>query len=387
MLRSKQSVRTNHFCGDRSSRSTTPCRCGYTLIEMLVSIAIMAVMIAMSLPALQQARRSAQTLECRSRLAQLGMALHSYHLTHGSLPSGSVDAKSPAVESPDRSVRGWALGLLPHLGEQNILSRLNPAEGVFSPGNAAVLARTPAGFQCPGSTTNTSIGYAGSYDDQPGLITDTQDGVLYLNRRLHWSDLVDGLHQTLVVGEAVDTRWAIGTYGSLRSVGGGFGETSMTYPPGVDVHSVRTLLEEEREKTRQERKAIEEAFEITRPQSESSDKTEGNMESDLDTETDRDSEAADDVETGTEVDNETPDTEYTPDEMAPLLSEDRTDVPPPPPVMERQLGRTVGFWTAHRDSGHFLFADGSVHLISRTVSAEILQRLAHRHDHRNVGDF
>jgi prepilin-type processing-associated H-X9-DG protein/prepilin-type N-terminal cleavage/methylation domain-containing protein len=53
-------------------------RRAFSLVELLIVVAIMAVLVALLLPAVQQARESAQSAQCRSNLRQLGMALHQY---------------------------------------------------------------------------------------------------------------------------------------------------------------------------------------------------------------------------------------------------------------------------------------------------------------------
>ncbi|AGA30244.1 DUF1559 domain-containing protein [Singulisphaera acidiphila] len=127
-------------------------RRGFTLIELLVVIAIIAVLIALLLPAVQAAREAARRSQCVNNLKQIGLAMHNYHDTLGSFPSGSM--VNTGWSGPWWA---WSVFILPQMEQTNLYNAINFSLG--NGGNMSVEHRTVyrsliATYLCPSDDSN-----------------------------------------------------------------------------------------------------------------------------------------------------------------------------------------------------------------------------------------
>jgi prepilin-type N-terminal cleavage/methylation domain-containing protein/prepilin-type processing-associated H-X9-DG protein len=95
--RSKPSLR-RRIAISAASGLTSKDRSGLTIVEVLVVIAIIGALLALILPAVQSARAAARSTQCRSNLRQLGLAIHSYHSSHGNFPPNVSNGFSMFVQ-------------------------------------------------------------------------------------------------------------------------------------------------------------------------------------------------------------------------------------------------------------------------------------------------
>jgi prepilin-type N-terminal cleavage/methylation domain-containing protein/prepilin-type processing-associated H-X9-DG protein len=219
-------------------------RSAFTLIELLVVIGIIAVLIALLVPAVQKVREISNVAQCTNNLKQIGLALHSYHDTNKVFPPGYIDGNTDPSSTPDNDVGpgwGWASFVLPYLEQGDVYNQIDFNQGVGIGSNAAVSQLQLPIFLCPSdpypdsfpvydSTFTNPIAtvahgnYLGcngwvecfrnaggnyqpdsdsgaSEDGDAGQTGTAGNGLFYRNSRNRIADVTDGLSNTIIAGE------------------------------------------------------------------------------------------------------------------------------------------------------------------------------------------
>jgi len=234
---------------------------GFTLVELLVTIAIIGSLVALLLPAVQSAREAARRTQCANHMKQQGLAILNYHETHRVFPpayvgdplrSGTING----VSFPDNNANGppgfaWGALILPQLEEGGLHALFNMKTACWAPENLLLANTRISVFLCPSATGGsdgfvvdrgegdawdpslsstpyspeivfahshyvTNAGIHQPWGRQTAFTDFTKseivhaesstfeakiDGPFYRNARLRSKDVTDGLTNTIFVGE------------------------------------------------------------------------------------------------------------------------------------------------------------------------------------------
>jgi hypothetical protein len=195
---------------------------------LLVVIAIIAVLIALLIPAVQKVREAANRMQCSNNLKQLGLALHNFHDAYHKFPPGQAPGPLPEAGITQAGVNhGWAPFVLPFIEGQNLANLYRWDLWSADLRNQPVMATQLPIFQCPSAPDqnrfmtfqafeNNGHGACGDYAPTwyvdpnfisflvaQGWIASAADhrGVLVPNEMTRLAAITDGTSNTILLTE------------------------------------------------------------------------------------------------------------------------------------------------------------------------------------------
>ena len=142
-----------------STRARRRPNSGFTLVELLVVISVVALLIALLLPAVASSREMTRRMRCASNLRQLGFAISLYHDRNGVLPPGRVLCYDPRFSSPrpgcttDFVDKGVFVYVLPEVEQATLYNSINQSLSIFSSQNLTCHTASVSIYSCPSDFT------------------------------------------------------------------------------------------------------------------------------------------------------------------------------------------------------------------------------------------
>jgi len=214
----------------------------FTLVELLVVVAIIGTLVALLVPAIQAARESSRRGQCENNLRQIGIAMALHANAKGEFPVGCLGYRSDFTVSPPVLARfiAWNVQLLPYLEEQPLSEAFDFSLPSYHAANKPVARIVVESFLCPSTVEPALHNPAGLWKDaaftdfagiygvegpgrdrpdsdaaSPQTLRDDALGVLLYDEAVAPKHVTDGLSKTACVAETsvrrnAETEWVNG---------------------------------------------------------------------------------------------------------------------------------------------------------------------------------
>lgn len=205
-------------------------RRGFTLVELLVVIAVIGILVALLLPAIQSAREAARRMNCQNNMKQIGLALHNFESTYKTFPASGWTMVGPG--NPAGKFVGWRPLIMPYIEQDNVRQLYDVTLNWWEGTNPTVASVPIQAFRCPSVPGRPDVMSAVAKPPRPGMTFATpiaptdyeaimgvhpnainphlpqplydsvnRFSVLYRNSTTRFADILDGTSTTIMVVE------------------------------------------------------------------------------------------------------------------------------------------------------------------------------------------
>lgn len=190
-------------------------RRGLTLLEMLIVIAILGLLMALLLPAVQSTRESGRRIVCSSQLRQIALAIHAYEEVHSCFPPASANTYS------------YLFSILPFVEQNALYAEVRSRNALFIELPVELKRVRVSVYQCPSDSFSRAQPYATNYVGNMGYdpLTLGLNGVFcpphiggygfeLADFGVSPAGITDGLSNTALVGELLVSEKPFSSFGS-----------------------------------------------------------------------------------------------------------------------------------------------------------------------------
>jgi prepilin-type N-terminal cleavage/methylation domain-containing protein len=173
-------------------------RVGFTLLELLVVVAIVAVLIGLLSPTSRRAPEAAKRMSCTNNFRQIALALNNYESEYKSFPPAYT------VDSEGKRLHSWRTLILPYLEQTQLYQSIDLNKPWDDPVNANARATAVPSYCCPSFVRPTQVNANDAASDQYtvylGLVGESL--ALRSDKRRRLKEFTDGVASTMLVVEA-----------------------------------------------------------------------------------------------------------------------------------------------------------------------------------------
>jgi len=199
-------------------------------IVFAVMLVVGAVLVALLLPAVQQARAAAQRTQSKNNLKQIGLGLHNYEATYSMFPPGGI------YTTKDEPYNAWMTSILPYVQEGRVYEMIDTNQPWTSPTNQPAFQSVIPAYLNPAIDARQS-----TVDDLGAAHYAGNSQFLLKNKGRKIEDVTDGLSNTILAGEVSSGFKAWGDPDNLRDPATGIGSSQGQFG-GATKQGIQFLL-------------------------------------------------------------------------------------------------------------------------------------------------